>query len=273
MSQIPVTDLERAVLTPLAKGDGEKGWHGLATRLSTLDVPRSPGLMDVLRALANRGLARRRGGDEGPWSITPVDWMALELGTPVDRIIAAMQSPQGSFTALQAAPDAEGFARGVLPEVDLTLPTAAFPLTFAMQVLPRPERVARVEAMTASWRRAAVVRLRAMLPPVRDEDPDAAAWRRAIEMLQTPNVPTKHPDFIDLAVAQQYGDLAALDRWLMAAEGVSARAKPDVVALETVFEAAVEPACRLAITGPVRGPPRGARQALPRVIATAARRR
>ncbi|MEZ4407117.1 MAG: hypothetical protein R3A52_11645 [Polyangiales bacterium] len=251
MSQIPVSELERAVLTLLSQGHGERGWHALATRLSSLDVPRSPDLMEVLGALAKRGLARRDGDEVGAWTLTPVGRMALEPGTPLDRLIASMQSPADAIKVVAAVPDAAAFAREVLPAVDLTLPTSGFPLAFALSLLPIPERIERIEAMTAGWRRAAVVRLRSMLPPINDADVDAAAWRKAVTMLQTSNVPMKHPDFVDLAVAKQLGDLAALDRWLMAAEGIAARSKVDVAALEGVFEAVVEPVCRLAITGPV----------------------
>ncbi|MCB9529256.1 MAG: hypothetical protein H6701_12895, partial [Myxococcales bacterium] len=59
MSQIPLTPLEHAVLDIVAAGRGRHGWHAIATRLSSRDVPRSPGLMDVLAALQRRGLVVR----------------------------------------------------------------------------------------------------------------------------------------------------------------------------------------------------------------------
>lgn len=250
MSQIPVTELERAVLTLLAQGHGARGWHPLATRLSSLDVPRSPGLMEVLGALSKRGLARRYAGDHGAWAITPVGWMALEPGSPVDRAVASLQSPMEAITATHAVPDPLAFAREVIDAVDLTLPTSAFPLAFAMSLLPVEERLSRLGAMASGWRRATVARLRAMRPTVSDADPDAAAWRAALKMLETTNIPIDLPGFVDLAVSQQDHDLAALDRWLIAAEGVASRAKPEVDALVDVFEAMVEPACRLAVVGP-----------------------
>jgi hypothetical protein len=67
------TIFEKTVLQIIKDGNGEYGWYNIAGRLSNLDVPRSIDLMECLRDLEKRSLARTLPKEEMPhgvWELT-----------------------------------------------------------------------------------------------------------------------------------------------------------------------------------------------------------
>jgi len=157
MSQIPLPPLDRAVLEIVAAGDGRHGWHAIATRLSTRDVPRTPGLMDVLADLRRRGLVARLPADGGDvWSATAAGAAALRaVADPLDALVAELGAgPAAAVAATRrlvaegAALDATGAA--LLDRVDGASPGDGFVLAFALSLLPPPARAERVRAWIAA---------------------------------------------------------------------------------------------------------------------------
>jgi PadR family transcriptional regulator PadR len=68
-----LTELERVILQLVERGDGKWGWYKIATRLSSLDVPRDPDLMTVLKTLVVKGLVNRsttEGSPHDQWELT-----------------------------------------------------------------------------------------------------------------------------------------------------------------------------------------------------------
>ncbi|MEZ4448438.1 MAG: EI24 domain-containing protein [Nannocystaceae bacterium] len=98
------TALERAVMELLAAGHGGRGWHELATRLSSYDVPRQPGLMEVLALLVERRWASREGSPEGSgrWALTSLGAAVLRGAGPAEIADAELATrlragPRGYF--------------------------------------------------------------------------------------------------------------------------------------------------------------------------------
>lgn len=61
----PLTELERIVLSLVAEGGGNYYWRSIAVRLSMIEAPREPGLMEVLSSLKARGLIASGPGSRG----------------------------------------------------------------------------------------------------------------------------------------------------------------------------------------------------------------
>jgi hypothetical protein len=90
MSQ-DLDSVERAVLQILEPG--ALGWHEIAVRLGTLDVPRGHDLMAVLKGLRTRGFVinvRTEGGSDR-WQLTDPGRALLAPAAPQDGLIAALR--------------------------------------------------------------------------------------------------------------------------------------------------------------------------------------
>lgn len=76
-----LTELELAILRLVEKGQGKWGWYQIATKLSNMDVPRSPDMMDVLRRLEARGIVKGTKVPDSPrdtWELTEAGKTLLE---------------------------------------------------------------------------------------------------------------------------------------------------------------------------------------------------
>jgi len=65
--------LDLVILKLIHEGNGQWGWYQLETRLSRMEVPRSPDLMTVLKSLSSQGLIVQRlteGSPNDRWEIT-----------------------------------------------------------------------------------------------------------------------------------------------------------------------------------------------------------
>src|SRR5258708_22993778 len=83
MTKYEVTVTEAAVLDIVEKGHGAYDCYNIEISLSSMDVPRDPGAMAVLKDLATRGLVRlhvrKRGSRGDRWKITELGMDALRV--------------------------------------------------------------------------------------------------------------------------------------------------------------------------------------------------
>lgn len=181
-----VTDLpdllRDEVLHVIARG-GQLGWHGIATRLSSKDVPRAPELPEVLTRLREQGLVAEHEGDGGTrqWSIT-------DAGA---RVLAERRSPPRSRELVRRSeriaellyyepghpPDIELLRipeQGPTPDEIAWLRILVEDARFALEP-PKPSR---------SRPRAAISPDVAELPRRRDEAERNGDWRRFIESIR-----------------------------------------------------------------------------------------
>lgn len=97
--------VERAVLQILAPG--ALGWHEIAVRLGTIEVPRGHDLMAVLKGLRDRGLVinvRREGSQGGErWQLTDPGAALLAPASPDDDLIAALRGGPSDVIARHSA--------------------------------------------------------------------------------------------------------------------------------------------------------------------------
>lgn len=77
--------LEQALLEAIDLGQGQFGWRGIASLLSTVSVPRDPDMMEALQVMRERGLVSREVKLDSPkdrWALTDagrtlLDWYRL----------------------------------------------------------------------------------------------------------------------------------------------------------------------------------------------------
>lgn len=129
----------------------------IATRLSSRDVPRSPGLMDVLAALQQRGLVvRLPAGDSATWAASATGAAALRApADPLDALIAEIaRGPAAAVPAVQrlaaAGTPLEETGAAVFDRADPRAPDAGFVLAFVLGLLDPPARAERVRALVAA---------------------------------------------------------------------------------------------------------------------------
>lgn len=224
MTTTPVlSHLERTVLELVERGGGSASWHDIATRLSALDVERTPDPLTVLKRLQALGLVVRVHREQGSdhWAVTARGAGVVRAGpapaapgAPLggDALHGLVQALGGSTMDLVAAirpliddtPRFEAALRQALTEA----PAVAEGVAMAALYLPESHRAGMARALAEDPRPAVRQALfRAWAPPRMEVQ--GQAWRSlppdAWTALLTDGLTDEEPEVREHATSLVFG--------------------------------------------------------------------